>query len=318
MLSVILPVYNVESYLADCLDSLLAQGYPHLEIIAVDDGSTDSSFAILQSYEEKFQGKLRIFQKENGGLSDARNFGLERASGEYVAFLDSDDLLHPDFAEKTVAKLEKEKLDLVLCNYFYYSAPENSRLGNTVKGFCDSAKKEALLAAPMAWLRVFRKEILKDLRFRKGILYEDLLFSSELLFHTEAIGFLPEGLYYYRQRQGSIMKSATFHEKQLDIFTVLGEILSLYKEKGVLETYQAELEFLFIEHLFRSAALRFSHYHKERKELFEALRTTVKEAFPRWRENPYLRRCSLFFRLTVFFSSRGHFRAVAILSRLKG
>ncbi|MBR4287906.1 MAG: glycosyltransferase [Clostridia bacterium] len=316
-LSVVLPVYNVAPFLPQCLDSLLNQSYEDLEILAVDDGSTDESLSILREYEEKAQGKLKVFTKENGGLSDARNFGMERATGTYLAFIDSDDFVHPDFCRKMVEKMEEENLDLVICDFYYYFSPDHILPSSAGKGFCEDRKKEAILSAPMAWLRLCRREKFSHMRFEKGIYYEDLLFASPQILEAEKIGFVKEPLYYYRQREGSIMKTRAFRPAFLDIFTVLEKITHHFKEKGVFPLYEKELEFLYIEHLFRSAALRFAPL-PQRKELFGKLKTAVEKEFPGWKKNPYLPRVSLFFRLTVFLAAKGHFRLVAILSRLKG
>lgn len=316
-ISVILPIYNVAPFLPECLDSLLKQSFQDLEIIAVDDGSTDESLSILREYEEKSQGKLKVFTKENGGLSDARNFGMEKAVGKYLAFVDSDDFVHPDFCRKMVEAAEEEDLDLVICDFYYYYSPDHILPSSAGKGFCADRKKEALLAAPMAWLRLCRREKFSHMRFEKGIYYEDLLFAAPQVLEAERIGFVKERLYYYRQREGSIMRTAAFHPKFLDIFTVLDKISHHFEKKGVFFLYEKELEFLYIEHLFRSAALRFAAL-PQRKELFGKLKAAVENKFPRWKENPYLPHTSLFFRLTVFFAARGRFRLVALLNRLKG
>lgn len=316
-LSVIVPVYNVEAFLPQCLDSLLSQSFEDLEIIAVDDGSTDKSLAILKDYEAKSGGRLFVCTKENGGLSDARNFGIEKATGKYIAFVDSDDFVHPDFARLMVEKAEEEKLDLVICDFFYYFSDGKLTPSSAGKGLSDDKRKEALLSAPMAWLRLCRRELFSSLRFPKGLFYEDLHLTPALLLQTDRIGFVKKPLYYYRQREGSIMRTRKFNKSFLDIFTVLNEILTRYREAGLWETYEKELEFLFLEHLYRSAALRFSRL-PERKELFAKLRNTVETQFPHWKKNPYLPRVSLFFRLTVLLTGSGRYRLVAALSRLKG
>ncbi len=316
-LSIILPVYNVEAFLPECLDSLLGQSYEDLEILAVDDGSTDHSLEILREYEKKAEGKIKVFTKENGGLSDARNFGIEKAEGEYLSFVDSDDFVHPDFARLMVEKAEDEGLDLVLCDFFFYYSEEKILPASSAKNFSEDIKKETLLSAPMAWLRLYRKKLFTSLRFQKGIYYEDLLFSSLVLPEVEKIGFVKEPLYYYRQREGSIMKTHTFRPAFLDIFTVLETITAYFRKKGIFSLYERELEFIYIEHLFRSAALRFAPL-PQGKELFGKIKSAVEKDFPHWKKNPYLPRTSLFFRLTVFLAARGQIQLVKILARLKG
>ena len=115
-LSVIVPVYRVEQYLAKCLDSILAQDVPDMEILVVDDGSPDDCYTIMQRYAQAYPEQVRIFQKPNGGLSDARNFGLSHAEGEYIAFVDSDDFLAEHMYATMLAKARQQDFDLVVCD----------------------------------------------------------------------------------------------------------------------------------------------------------------------------------------------------------
>ncbi len=315
-LSFVVPIYNVEQQLTRCLDSILTQTYRDFEIIAVDDGSTDKSGEILDRYAEK-HSEIRPFHKENGGLSDARNYGLDRAEGEYVSFVDSDDFLSPDYAEKMVGTMEKENLDLVLCDYIYYYDSGKEISAPATRHFAQDPAKDALLAAPMAWLRLYRRSLLNDIRFVKGIYYEDLEMTPKMILKTDRIGFVPEGLYYYYQREGSIMRQAKFNSKFLDIFSVTRSLYTRFQEEGKLEAYRDEIEFLFLEHLYRSAALRFALL-PEGKELFRRLRSEVEGLFPHWKKNPYLAKVSLFFRLTVYCTGMGWRSAVALLARMKG
>jgi hypothetical protein len=169
----------------------------------------------------------------------------------------------------------------------------------------------------MAWMRLYRRHLLKDAPFLKGIYYEDLEMTPEVILTAEKVGFLDECVYYYYQREGSIMRQSAFQKKFLDIFKVLDRVYQKFEEKGALTEYRDEIEFLYIEHLFRSAALRFAAL-EERKMLFPMLKKAVKEKFPCWRKNPYLKKSSLFFRTTVFFAERNLSLAVKFLAWLKG
>ena len=316
-ISFIVPVYNTAPYLSRCLDSLLNQSVSEIEILAIDDGSKDSSPEILSQFQKDFPEKIFVYRKENGGLSDARNFGLDRARGDYIAFVDSDDFLSSDYAEKMLQKAETEDLDMVLCDFYYYYDSGEKIYSSVEKNLSDDPRRKALLSAPMACLRLFRRELFRDVRFQKGIFYEDLELTPGLVLKTEKIGFLSEALYFYYQRSASIMHQAAFSPKLLDIFSVLESIYSRFEKAEKAEEYQSELEFLYIEHLLRSAALRFAPLSNA-KELFSKLCPAVENHFPHWQKNPYLPRVSLFFRLTVFLAKGGHFRCIRMLSKLKG
>ncbi len=316
-LSFVVPVYNVSPFLGRCLDSIINQTYTSFEIVAVDDGSTDNSADILAQYEEKYPDFIRVFRKENGGLSDARNYGLERARGRYIAFVDSDDFIHPTFAEKTVQKMEEEGLDLLFFDFYYHYDQKDDVYVSSRKHFSNNMAKEALVSPPMAWMRLYKRELLSQAPFQKGIFYEDLEMTPGMILTCPCIGHLPEALYYYYQREGSIMSQAVFSPKLLDIFSVCDSIYQRFSQAGRLEEYRDEIEYLYLEHLFRSAALRFASL-PERKELFQRLRNTVEEKFPHWRKNPLLPKTSLFFRLTVFCTGRGLIGAVGFLKKMKG
>ncbi|MBP5289375.1 MAG: glycosyltransferase [Clostridia bacterium] len=314
-ISVIVPVYNTAPRLDVCLASLAAQRLPDFEAILVNDGSTDESGAILASWAEK-DPRFQVLTRENGGLSAARNTGVAAASGEYLAFLDSDDTLAPDFLSKLYEKALSEDLDLVLCA-FAYVYPDGRRVEAPVRHhLSEDPAREYLLSEPMAPVRLFRRALFDGVSFREGILYEDLELTPVFAAKTEKIGFVDEPLYNYYQRGGSIMRS-DFSPRQLDIFTVLESVSMRMATLRRFSDFSREIEYLYIEHLLRSAALRFCTA-PERKALFARLRETMKKRFPRWRKNPYLKKKSFPFRLIVRLAGGGHYRLIALLRRLKG
>ncbi|MBR7165335.1 MAG: glycosyltransferase [Clostridia bacterium] len=314
-LSLIVPIYNVAPWLCRCLDSILRQTLNDVEILAVNDGSTDESPRILEEYAEAHPGRIQIFHKENGGLSDARNFGLAHATGEYVAFVDSDDTLHPDFARLTVEKMEAEGLDLLLTD-FYFTREDGSSTPASALLYKEGGQMPLITASPMAWLRVYKRSLLPAEPFCKGLYYEDLDMTPRALLSAKKAGYLPTPLYYYYQRAGSIMKEKAFSPKWLDIFTVLERLRGYFKEAGK-ENAHAELEFLHIEHLLRSAALRFAPFREGRKQI-PSLIQTVEAHFPNWKKNPYFSKTSLYFRLVVFCKAHRLTPLLQILAKLKG
>ena len=284
--SVILPVYNVEEYLDKCLDSLVNQTLKDIEIIVVNDGSPDNSQKIIDKYARKYKN-VKPHIKENGGLSDARNFGLTKAKGEYISFIDSEDYTEVTMLEKMYEKATKEKLDIVVCDcYKVYPNNDTKEILKSNLNYTENTVKNYLLSPPMAWSRLYKKELFKNIKFTKGIYYEDLECTPKLVKYTNKIGFLEEPLYYYLQREGSIMKQKEFNNKFLDIFTVLES-----NKKELEKKYPEEIEYLYITHLLRTATLRFLDYPNH-KEYLNKINSIIKNNYPNWRKNTYYKKSS--------------------------
>lgn len=283
--SIIVPVYNVEVYLEKCLDSLVNQTLKDIEIIIVNDGSPDNSQKIIDKYQKKYKN-IKAYLKENGGLSDARNYGIKKANGEYLSFVDSDDYIDTTMLEKMYKLAKKENLDLVVCNTINIDDTGNGIEINSNYNYSDDTIKNYLLSPPMACIRIYKKELFKNIKFKKGIYYEDLELTPKLVKYTKKIGFIDEGLYYYYQRVGSIMKQKEFNNKLLDIFDVLEtNKLELLKE------YPDEVEYMYITHLLRTSTLRFLEYDNY-KELINKITNTMKCYFPNWNKNKYYQKSS--------------------------
>lgn len=221
-ITVIVPVYNVENYLQQCLDSLLAQTYKNLEIIVVNDGSTDNSGNICQEYVQK-DNRIIYIEKENGGLSDARNTGLEKMTGNYVTFVDSDDWVEQDYVEVLYKKLMEYQADIAVANYYSYNESEGiyyfhifgdsyyEKVYDNVSIFenlyeSSEMKSFALISA---WGKLYRADLFNHLRFDKGKLGEDGYLNQKMYLLVEKIVYMNQGLYAYRNRDGSITKSWT-------------------------------------------------------------------------------------------------------------
>lgn len=219
-ISIIIPVYNVENYISECVESVINQTYKALRIILVDDGSTDESGKICDSYAEK-DPRILVIHKENGGLSDARNAGTERADGDFVFYLDSDDSLSED-AIRTLTDLQTSAdADLTIGHFCYryasHTDPARSCFsGNTV--FTNGQAMRELVRGNLetfAWGKLIRTEIAKAHPFPKGKLFEDHFWTHYVFGDCSKIAFTPSPLVYYRQRENSI--SYTYNEKRLDV-----------------------------------------------------------------------------------------------------
>mgnify|MGYP002625390860 CR=1 FL=1 len=239
MISIILPIYNVESYLRQCLDSLFSQfDASFMEVILVNDGSTDMSLDICKEYKRRYP-EVIIINKENGGLSDARNAGLEAATGEYCYFLDSDDWLAPN-AIKSLYDFAIEKECEVVQGGFYYAYDthllyDNRWINENIQPFVLSkveAMKELLkqqYVKNFAWGKVYKTEIVKKHLFKKGAYFEDSFWQHLIIHEVNQYGVIPTPLYYYRQRSSGI--SGGFSLKNLDLLKGNEERLAFIEQE---------------------------------------------------------------------------------------
>ena len=214
LVSVIIPVYNVQPYLREALDSVLGQSYQDLEIIMIDDGSTDGSGKICDEYARKDE-RIRVIHQENKGLSSARNAGLDVMTGDAVAFLDPDDAYHPDFIRAMVRTMNREEADLVLCRFSVYDRtgrPER-KTGKKVypvmeSGAFDGSSALRELAENRmnraVWNKLSRRELWNGIRFPEGHVYEDISVIYRIIYRCEKVFVLDQSLYYHRRRPGSI------------------------------------------------------------------------------------------------------------------
>lgn len=236
-LSIIVPVYNVEDYIAQCLDSLLTQdlSYGDYEIIIVNDGSKDGSAKIASDYELKY-ANVQIVNRENGGLSAARNTGLKSAKGEYVWFVDSDDWIEANCLKKLIYMLDKNELDVLCFGVKCYHNAEHIDCSNipTENGeqvMCGADFVLKVNMIPAAWAAVYRRSFLVEnkLAFYEGILHEDEEFTPRAYFLAKKIMYSHLHVYYYRQREGSIMKSTRNAKRAVDFLKIADSLYDFAK-----------------------------------------------------------------------------------------
>lgn len=218
-ISVVIPVYNVEKYLRKCVDSVLGQTYKNIEVVLVDDGATDNCPQICDKYAEK-DNRVKVVHKKNGGLSDARNFGIDASTGDYIMFLDSDDYWNSDTAvEHIVDLIEKEQRDVVLFffKYLFEDKQDNNLVeynnsfdsitisgGSKAEQLTDIVKNNIYLSSSVT--KAIKRELFlkNDLYFVKGILSEDIDWSARLMLYANSFSLLNESFYIYIQRSTSI------------------------------------------------------------------------------------------------------------------
>lgn len=240
LISVIVPVYNVEAYLHRCVQSIVKQTYRNLEILLVDDGSTDRSGQICDELG-KTDTRLRVIHQENGGLSAARNRGIEEARGAYIAFVDSDDSVDADMYRTMLTKLQEQNADMAVCGYFKWLEEEN-RIVESGAGLAESVlqgndmfellfREELSVWMPVAWNKLYKKELWNNLRYPEGRYHEDEHVIHHLLNRCKTVVIMPERCYVYSVRTGSIMATRTLKASR-DWIDALLDRLNLYEHAG--------------------------------------------------------------------------------------
>ena len=287
-ITVIVPVYNMEKYIERCLKSLLSQTLEDIEIIVVNDGSTDKSKEIILDFLESY-GNIIYKEKENEGVAVARNYGLKAASGEYITFLDPDDYIEKDMYEKMYnkAKEEEEEADLVECDFYWeYPNKKKQDVGKVYLG-----KKDMLVnVRVMPWNKLIKKSIIQDnnIRFPKGLKYEDVEFTYKLVPYCNKVSFVKKPFVHYMQREDSA--SYSYNEKVADIFLVLDDVIEYYRSNGIYEEYKEELEYVYTRYLLCSSFKRITKIKDKaikEKLLFETWKN-LNEKFPNWKKNKIL------------------------------
>lgn len=290
--SVVVPIYNVEKYIKKCMDSLVNQTLQEIQIILVNDGSTDESGNIAKEYASKYTNKIIYLEKENGGLSDARNFGMRYAEGEYIAFLDSDDYVENTMCEEMYNKAIQEVSDYVECD-FVWEYPNKVKKDKRIPY---SNKKEMLTnVRVVAWNKLIKREILEknNISFPKGLRYEDIEFTYKLIPYLNKVSYVDKEFVHYVQRNNSIANVQ--NERTAEIFTIFDNIIKYYQEKNFYEEYKEELEYSYSRILLCSSLKRICKIKdsKTRKKLIEETFEKLYQQFPLWKENKILNNRSI-------------------------
>ena len=248
--SIIVPIYNVEKYIEKCLDSISQQAFGDFEVICVNDGTLDDSITYVID-KMKNDKRFKLFNKQNGGLSDARNFGIRESSGEYLVFLDSDDFLEKNLLSLLAKEIDVSNTDCIIYDYYQYLIIDNSRV--TIKNkfhegrSYDLRKNKELLysISNCAWNKCYRKSLFieNELQYPVGYLYEDLGLTYRLLYHSSNIRFINKPLINYLiDRPGNISTSVS--DKILDVIDMCQLNIDFIKKKQEFDKYYLELECL--------------------------------------------------------------------------
>lgn len=292
--SIIVPVYNVEPYLTRCLDSLMTQDYPNIEIIAVNDGSTDNGLGILKQYQTQYPNIL-LLDQANGGLSLARNNGFKLSTGDYIFFIDSDDYLLPGSISALVTALTDD-IDIVELPLFDTTdtsqQPAAYQTPSTINGV-DLTQQPATLfqIAIYACAKLYRRTMIENLPFPKGLAHEDNYLATCLLPRLRKVHKVDKGGYCYYRRTTSITN--VYNTNMYDMIQIQKLIHQTYEEKGYLDQYHYFCEKMAIRNMVvailgKKMALIKPELRHTRKEAYHAIRDFIKHRYSRWNHNPYV------------------------------
>lgn len=294
--SIIIPVYNAEKYLNQCISSVAKQTLKDIEIIAINDGSTDNSLNVLDELSCKYKGKLKIFTKENSGAGSARNIGIENANGEFIKFVDADDYLKVDILEKMYSIAREHNVSLVRGNYQTIVGPfkmEDKCSWSDIKGSqiidINQNKDYIVTETPGIGNKLISRDLIGDLRFPEKTKWEDLAIMPVVIASSEKIFHMDEPVYNYRINMNTTIKD--FINKIpniLDIIKNVDNIEVQMKLRGLSEEYKEQIESLYILHtLFRveNAMLWINFPHNKKEIVVSSLLAILDAKYPNWQDN---------------------------------
>ena len=290
-LSIIVPVYGVEKYIDKCLNSLVKQSLKEIEVIVVNDGTKDNSQKIVDKYVKKYPDKIKSYIKENGGQGSARNYGLKKATGEYIGYVDSDDFVEKDMYKKLYNKAKENNYDIVVCgNYNVSEDYQNKNIDAFINNY--NTDLENIFFGKMAvWNKIYKRDILikNKLEFKEKVWYEDLAFTLKAIMNSNTFAFIDEPLYDYLIREGSTMNNSNV-QRNLEILDAFNDILSYIKHNKK-EEYFSKIEFLAIDHIYISAIVRVLKADaddKVKRETINKLIDYMNTSFPNYKNNKYI------------------------------
>jgi glycosyltransferase involved in cell wall biosynthesis len=317
-LSIIVPVYNTEAYVAKCLDSLIEPDLGGYEIIAVNDGSTDSSGEVVRRYGERYPDLVKVVDTPNGGLSHARNVGIEASEADYLLFIDSDDYVS-DHAVCEILQVLEQDMDIAVFDFVHVNES-----GEVTAAFDGSGRTEAftleeypefLFCPHNAVNKIWKRSLFTEhgIRFAEGLWYEDLATSPKLYPLAQRILPVHQAWYRYLQRQGSITNNRSTARND-EMITVAKLVIDWYRETGRYERYREQLCYKFFYEEYLAAVCR-ANLIDPKSPVQAALRDDFIRNFPDYRENPYVRKAPKKYQLLDRLIRTGNWKTVhAIMS----
>ena len=256
IISIIVPIYKVEKYLDRCINSILNQTFKDFELILVDDGSPDRCGDICEEYAKKDK-RIKVIHKENGGLSDARNAGLDIATGKFIGFIDSDDFIHKDMYMVLYDAIIKSKSDISQCKFKYFSKEDELNKNiindgkyeiynniNAIEEIIDNKNLNTNV-----WNKLYKRELFNDIRFPKGKIHEDEFVTYKVFYRAKTVSYVNKELYYYFSNDTGIMKNLNINSKfdWIEAIEERNEFLLSIKEKSLFNKSNSYLFFNLIK-----------------------------------------------------------------------
>lgn len=296
-ISVIVPVYNTGDYLRRCLDSLLFQSLKELEIVVVNDGSTDNSPQIIEEYKEKYPNRIKYFSKENGGQGSARNLAFKYCEGEYIGFLDSDDFVEKDMFEKMYNAAKENDADYVGCGFKSVEINDD-KVVSVVQDYvgrknCKTNREMFIDSLVNMFTSLYKRSVLEQSKvlFPENFFYEDTSFYVEVIPWIKKMTYINEPLACRTIREGSTMSNLN-PERIKHMYQAIDHIIEFFKNNGIYEEYKNEITYFCCKVLLCSFVNRISFVklRRDRKKLVKETYAFVKERFGDFRKNPYLKK----------------------------
>ena len=285
MISIIVPIYNVEKYLLECLRSLANQSFSNFEVLLIDDGSTDNSGFIAKEFAHNNK-KFKYFKKVNGGLSSARNYGITKAKGEWLVFVDSDDCVSPDYLKCLFACVSDTRTKIGCCNFIRFKG--ETPVNNLKRAIPTTLDKEMFYKQfynsifMVAWNKIYCKNIFSDIFYPVGYIHEDFGTTYKLIDKVEKISFINEDLYFYRVNENGISRS-TIKMNKIDLLYICVEQIDYFRNKQNVAMFKSCSNYLvtcigtllsynkkrYVD--FRAFKLRVIQFYKEHYQMIKGL-----------------------------------------------
>ena len=317
-ISVIVPVYNVEKYIVKCLESIVNQTYTNLEIIVVNDGTKDNSIKLIK--DNFNDSRIKIYNKENGGLASARNYGIKNATGEYLFFVDSDDYIENDCLLEMYNEIAKDKsLEMVICDYYKLFENGDKEICKIIPFYEKDNYKTSVISMPGAVCKLIRKDLFDkyNITFLEGHYFEDNAIMPFVCAVAGKFSYIEKPFYYYLQRNGSILNKKKYDKKWEDIFDSLSCLYNKFNDNNLIDEFHDELEYIYIEYLLHAPSLRFIEYSDGIKNIHK-INEIMKEKFPNWQKNKYYQKENIKYKIICSLLYNNQVKIVKLLLRKRG
>ena len=289
-ITVIIPVYNAEKYIKECLQSLYMQSYKNIDVLVINDGSTDGTINVIESFQKEHSDFiLKIITEKNGGAARARNRGIQLATGKYISFFDADDIADSNMLEEMINVAHKKNADLITCDFYWMYQHKNVQ----EKLYAPKSERDLFISAWAApWNKLYRRSMLinNNVFFTEGYTYEDTSFYLKYIPYCKSIVHIDQPFIYWRQHNTSTMRKS--QDKRISqIFPVLEDAIKYYKEQNLYKKYEKELEYFCTKLLWGSSIYRICQVRdaKERKKYIRMTLEWLKIFFPNWKKSEMFR-----------------------------